>query len=320
VRGLILRRLARLVITLFVVTFLTALMLDLLPGDPALAIAGADFTNLDNEAQLDEVRARLGLNEPVPVRYAGWLANAATGDLGESFRTRQPVADAISERMPVTLQLLVMAQVLAMGFALVVAPIAALRPGRWFDRTATGVSFGMLSTPAFIGGLILIYLFAVRFGLFPAQGYVPLGDGFFSSIRSLFLPAVALAAPEAAVLTRILRTEMITTLGQDYILIARAKGLPTWYILTRHALRPSSLPLVTLAGLSIGGLIGGAVIVETLFALPGIGRLAVDSIGSRDFVMVQGIVAVIAVAYVVVNFMVDLAYAALDPRIRHGAA
>lgn len=309
------RRSIRLVITLIVVTFLTSLMLSLLPGDPALTVASTDY-NITAD-QIEQVRENLGLNDPVHVRYVQWVGNALQGDFGDSFRTRQPVFDAITDRMGVTIQLMVFAQVLSFGFALVVAPLAALRPGRTFDRSATGLTFGLLSTPIFVAGLLLIYLFSVQLGWFPATGYTPLGGGVVRSFRSLLLPAIALAAPQAAVYARLLRAELISTLREQYILMARAKGLPTWYIVVRHALRPSSLPLITLFGLNVGALIGGSVIIETLFALPGIGRLAVDSILTRDYLMVQGVVAVITVGFVVINYAVDLTYAFADPRIRH---
>ena len=312
------RRVRRLVITLFVVTFLSALMLSLLPGDPALQVASADY-NITAD-QLDEVRHELGLDRPIPQRYAKWMGEALQGDLGHSFRTREPVTVAIRSRLPVTLELMLVAQFMALGFALLIAPVSAYTRGSWFDRGSTTVSFGLLSLPNFILGLLLIYLFAVKFHVFPATGFRPLSDGLGPNLRSIVLPAATLAAAEAAVYARLLRAEMISTLQEDFVLVAHAKGLPRWRILLQHALRPSSLPLVTIVGLNVGRLIGGAVIVETLFTLPGIGRLAVDSILGRDFVMVQGIVAMVTVAYVLVNFLIDLLYYALDPRIRHAAA
>src|SRR5262245_44364298 len=277
-------------------------MYELLPGDPALALVSADTYNVTPET-IEQARQQFHLDEPIPVRYVKWLGNALTGDLGRSFRTRQPVSDAITERIGVTLELMVLAQLMALSFALLVAPLSALRKGKLYDRGTTALSFGMLAIPAFIGGLVLLYVFAVRFQLFPATGYTPIGDGLITNVKSLLLPAAALAAPEAAVYARVLRAEMVTTLQEDYILMARANGIPTWRVLFGHALRPSSFPLITLMGISIGALIGGSVIVETLFGLPGIGRLAVDSVTNRDFVTVQGVVALVTIAYVVVNFL-----------------
>lgn len=309
------RRVTRLVVTLFVVSFLLALMLSLLPGDPALQVASADY-NITAD-QLDEVRHELGLDRSVPERYAMWVGDAVQGDLGRSFRTREPVMEEIRNRLPVTLELMIVAQILAFAFALIVAPISAYFHGSWFDRGATAFSFGLLSLPSFILGLLLIFLFAVKLQLLPATGWQPLSAGLWPNLKTVILPATTLAAAEAAVYTRLLRAEMINTLQEDFILVAHAKGLSRWRIVLHHALPSSSLPLLTIAGLNVAALIGGSVIVETLFALPGVGRLTIDSILGRDYVMVQGIVALVTLAYVAINFAVDLLYYALDPRIRH---
>jgi peptide/nickel transport system permease protein len=316
-RSALVIRTIRLIVTLFAVTFLTSIMLDLLPGDPAVAVMGADnFVQASPEA-LEEVHHELGLDQPVIQRYGKWLSGAVTGDFGRSFRTRQPVSDAIVDRLPVTLELLVLTEIVSLGAALLIAPLAALRPGKWFDRATTTLSFALLSVPSFVGGLILIYIMAVRLHLLPATGFVPLGDSIVDNLRSLVLPALTLGAGGAAVYTRVLRAEMISTLQEDYILTARAKGLSTRRLLMRHALRPSSLPLLTLIGINVGLLIGGAVIVEPLFGLPGLGRLTIDSITNRDYLTVQGIVAILTVGYVVINYIVDVVYLVADPRIRH---
>jgi peptide/nickel transport system permease protein len=315
-KRLIVARFIRLLITLVIVTFLTSIMYELLPGDPALSIISADTFNVTEEA-LEQVREQLNLDEPVPIRFVKWLGNAATGDFGVSFRTRQPVADEIWARLPLTIELMLMAQIMALGFALIVAPLAALRPGRAYDSVTTTASFALLSVPAFIGGLVLIYVFAERLNWLPATGYVPFSEDPVENIKSLLLPAIALATPEAAVYARILRAEMIGTLREDYILMGRANGLPTWRILLVHALKPSSFSLLTYAGISIGVLIGGSVIVESIFGLPGLGRLAVDAIGNRDFITLQAVVAVVTVGFVVLNFLVDILYYVLDPRLRH---
>ena len=307
----------RLVITLLVVSMATALMLSLLPGDPALQVIGADhLTSVD---QLEQVREELGLNDPIHIRYWNWLSAATQGDLGWSYARRQPVGEAIADRLPVTVNLLVYAQVMALLIALAIAPIAALRRNSLFDQLTSTISFAALSIPSFILGLVLIYFFAVTLGWFQVVGYTPISDGLWANFRSLFLPALTLAASEAAVYTRLLRSEIVNTLQEDYISLARAKGLPQWRIILRHALRPSSFALVTVVGLSVGHLVGGALIVETLFALPGMGRLVVDSIIGGDFVMVQGVVSLVTIGYVVVNFLVDMLYLGLDPRIRRVA-
>jgi peptide/nickel transport system permease protein len=317
VRRLIGLRCVRLLVTLLVVTYLTSVMFELLPGDPALALIRTDTFNVTPEA-IEQARIQLNLDKPVPVRYAQWLGDAVRGDFGISFRTRQPVSDALWDRVPVTFQLMIMAQVFALGFALIVAPLAALKPGRSFDRATTTLSFGLLSVPTFIGSIALVYIVAVQLNWLQATGFTPFLDDPVASVKSLILPALALAIPEAAVYTRLLRAEMIATLGEDYILMARANGLPTWRILMRHALRPSAFSLMTYVGITIGALIGGSVIVESVFGLPGLGRLAIDAIGNRDFVTLQGVVFVVTIAFVVVNFLVDIAYYVLDPRLRHG--
>jgi peptide/nickel transport system permease protein len=310
-----LERVIRLLATLLVVTFMTSMLFDLLPGDPALAAIGADTFNVTPE-RIEAARKTLHLDEPAPLRYVKWLGKAVHGDFGKSYRTRQSVMDAITERLPVTLQLMAMAQIMALGFALIVAPLAARRPGKVLDRSTTTLSFALLAIPTFIGGLILKYAFAVKLHWLPSISFVHLSDNPIESIKSLLLPALTLAAPEAAVFTRLLRAEMMKTLQEDYILMARANGIPGWRILLRHALKPSSIPLLTAAGLSVGGLIGGSVIVESMFALPGIGQLAVTSVSYRDLVSVQGVVALITIGYVVVNFVVDMLYYAIDPRVR----
>jgi peptide/nickel transport system permease protein len=315
--GPLLRRTGRLVVTLVLVTFLTTLMLDLLPGDPAVAIAGGDTFRVSEEL-INRIRSELGLDKSIPERYATWVGNALSGDLGTSYRTRQPVLDLILPRIPVTIEVMLLAQFFALGFALILAPIAALFQGRAFDRAVSTVSFALVSVPTFISAIVLIQIFAVQLGVLPSTGYTPIGQGIIPSLKSVLLPSLALAAAEAGIFTRVLRAGMVASLEEDYTMMARAKGLSTPVVVARHALRPASLPLLTLIGLSTGALIGGAVITETIFALPGIGRLVVDSINTRDLITVQAVVALVAVSYVVINYLVDIAYLVADPRIRHG--
>ena len=317
-RNPIIRRTARLVVTLFLVTFLTTCMLDLLPGDPALAIAGGEtFGAGITDERLDEIREELGFNDPLIVRYFDWLGNALQGDFGTSYRTHEPVGELISSRLPVTLELMLLAQLFALTFALVFAPLAALYQGRSLDRGVNGVSFALVSIPTFVSGLLLIQIFAVWLGILPSTGFTPIDEGIVENLKSLVMPAVALAAAEAGIYTRVLRSGLITSLDEDYSMMASAKGLSTTTVIARHALRPASLPLLTLIGLSTGAFIGGAVITESIFALPGVGRLMIDSINTRDLVTVQAMVALIAVFYVVINYLVDLAYLIADPRIRY---
>jgi len=307
------RQLLRLVAVLLCVTLLTYLIVNILPGDVAIAILGSLATPQD----IAGLRADLGLDRPILVRYLDWLGSALTGDLGRSYRNSEPVAQAIADRLPVSLQLMVMAQVIALGIAVPVALLSVRRPGGLFDRISASAAFGFLAMPNFMLGVVLIYLFSVTLDLFPATGYTPLSEDIWGNLESMILPALTLGLVEWTVLMRVLRSDLLGTLKEDFILLARAKGLPPWRVLLRHALRPSSFTLITIVGLNIGGLIGGAVIVEQIFALPGVGRLLLGGIFNRDLILVQGTVSFIAVGFVVVNFLVDMLYAVLDPRVRH---
>lgn len=310
------RRLLYLLPVLFAVTLLTFLIAALLPGDLAFTILGDQAT----PEKVVALRAQMGLDRPIWERYLIWLWNAAQGDLGRSFRTGETVLAAVVDRLPVSLQLMVMAMGLALLIAIPLAILCAVRSGGPLDRFFTGLAFGKLSVPPFMVAILLIYLFAVELGWLPATGWVPFAEDPVANLRSFILPALTLAIAEWPVLMRVLRSDMIATLQEDYIAMAKAKGLKPARILLVHALKPSSLTLVTVAGINIGRLIGGALIVETIFALPGIGRLLVGAIYARDFIILQGVVLFVAVGFVVVNFVVDLLYAVLDPRIRHGRA
>jgi peptide/nickel transport system permease protein len=316
--GLVLKRLPAMVATLLIVSFLTFLLTSLLPGDPAIQILGADSAT--DEDSLEVVRQELRLDDPLYERYGAWLGNVATGDLGRSFRTDQNVREAIAERMPVTIEVGGLAVLIALVFAIPLGTLSAFRAGGRADRIVTGASFGLLALPPFMVAILLILIFAVTLGWLPATGWVRFTTDPLENLRHAILPALSLAIGEMAVYTRLLRADMITTLQQDSITMARAKGIPTKRILFRHALRPSSFSLMTVVGLQVATIIGGAVIIETLFALPGVGRLLVDSILQRDLIMVQGCALVIAFAFVIINFIVDILYTFLDPRIRHGSA
>ena len=313
---LVLRRALPAIATLVAVAFLTMMLTSLLPGDPAQTIAGPEADPEDVAA----VREDLRLDDPLPTRFVGWVGDAVTGDLGRSYRTNQPVAEAITERMPVTIQIGAMAIGIALLVAIPLGTLSAYKAGGLADRAVTGVSFGLLAVPSFMMAILLILVFAETLGWAPATGWTRLTADPVENFRSAILPALALAIGELAVYTRLLRADMVTTLQQDSITMARAKGLSPARILFRHALRPSSFSLLTVVGLQIGAILSGAVLVETLFAVPGLGRLLVDSILQRDLVMVQGIAVVIAASFVVVNVVVDLLYTLLDPRIRHGHA
>ena len=309
-------RLLHLIPVLLAVTLLTFLIASLLPGDLAVAMLG-DQATPDNVAAL---RRQMGLDEPLWWRYLHWLAGVMQGDLGRSFRTGETVLAAVTDRLPVSLELMLMAEITALLIGIPVAIVCAVRQGGAFDRLMTGGAFGMLSVPVFMWAIILIYLFAVRLRLLPATGFVPFAEDPLGNIRGMVLPALTLALGEWPVLMRVLRTDMIATLQEDFIAMAKAKGLKPARILLVHALKPSSLTLVTVTGINIGRLIGGALIIETIFALPGIGRLLVGAIYARDFIILQGVVLFVATGFVLINFAVDILYAVLDPRIRHGRA
>jgi peptide/nickel transport system permease protein len=310
------RRLVYLLPVLLAVTLLTFLIASLLPGDLAVTILGDQAT----PEKVAALRAQMGLDLPIWQRYLLWLWDVLHGDLGRSFRTGETVLAAVSDRLPVSLELMVLAEATALLIAIPLAILCAVRSGSATDRFLTGLAFGKLSLPPFMVAILLIYLFAVELGWLPATGWVPFAEDPVANLRSMVLPALTLAIAEWPVLMRVLRSDMIATLQEDYIAMAKAKGLKPARILLVHALKPSSLTLVTVTGINIGRLIGGTVIVESIFALPGIGRLLVGAIYARDFIILQGAVLFVAVGFVIVNFIVDLLYAVLDPRIRHGRA
>ncbi len=307
-------QLALLICIVLAATALTFAVTEILPGDIAVAILGDTAT----QAEVESLREEMGLNRPLVVRYFEWLGNAATGDLGRSYRTRESIAVMIGQRLPVTAELILLTQLIALGLAIPAGVLAAYRSRTATDNVLGALSIGLLSTPAFVIGIALIYSLSVSAGIFPASGYSRASDGLFENLRSMILPALTLALAEFPVYMRILRADMIATLQQDFILVARAKGLGVRDILLQHALRPSSLSLVTVVGINLGRLVGGAVIIETLFALPGIGQMLVTAVYQNDHFAIQGVVLVVAVAFVVINLLVDMIYPLLDPRVRHG--
>ena len=309
---LVLRRIVRLIVVILLVSLATLALIDLLPGGPVDAIVGPEAT----PEQVQLLNERLGLDKPFLERYGDWLEGIATGDLGRSTFTQQSVSEVVSERLPVTLELAIGTLLVALLIAIPSATYAASHPGGWFDRTVNAIAAALIAIPGFILAVLLIYLLAVRFEVFPVLGWVRLTDDVGGNIEHAFLPIMSLALIEGAIFTRILRNDMISTLQEDYILSARARGLPRRRVLFGHALRPSSFSLVTVAGVSLGRLIGGTVIIETLFVLPGLGQAAVQAISTRDFVTVRGIIVVVSIGYVLINTLVDLIYPLLDPRVR----
>jgi peptide/nickel transport system permease protein len=312
-RNPIVRRALGIIPVLLACSLLTFLMLDLLPGCLECQVLGP--SGIDDEA-LAAVRSDLRLDDPLPVRYVAWLGDVVQGDLGRSYYTQQEVTEAITERLPVTVELVVVSMFLSLAVSVPLGLITAYRAGGFFDRVVTGATFGMMAIPSFMMGLLLIYLLAVSWGWLPATGWTPLTENPLDNLRAVIMPAATLALGQIAVFTRLLRSDVIATLQEDHVLRARSMGLSTPRILLRHVLRPSSFSLLTVSGLTIGALLGGAVIVEQLFALPGVGRLLFDAIFQRDLLVVQGVVLVITAGFVVVNALVDTLYAVLDPRLR----
>jgi peptide/nickel transport system permease protein len=306
-------RLIQLVVIIFLISVLAFLLVHLLPGDPTIAILGPN----DTPSARAELLRQLGLNRALPLQYWTWISHVIRGNLGSSFLTKQPVTNAIAVAFPIDLELIVVSQLMAFVIAIPLALIASRRPNRLFDRLATTSTFGMLSLPTFVIAVLLVLVFAVKIHAFPATGFTRISQGFGSNLRSVLLPSIALAVGSVAVYYRLLRADLISTLQEDFVTMARAKGLSTPYILLRHALRPSSFSLLAGAGISIGSLFTGAFVVEVLFQLPGIGYQLVTAINSRDYLMVQGMALVAAIAYVIINFIIDFLLTVLDPRVRH---
>jgi peptide/nickel transport system permease protein len=298
------------------VSVLTFWVLSLIPGNAAQQLLGAEAT----PAQVAALSAEMGLDRPAVVRYLDWLGAAVTGDLGTSLVSGQPVTGLIAERMAVTGELVALAFLASLGLAVPVALLAAHRPNRMFDRVSMLVSITGLSVANYVLALLLVLVFAVQWTVFPAIGFVPLSESVAENLHGMVLPATAIAFPLFCFYTRFLRGDLVDQLhGEDYITTARAKGIGPWQVLLRHAFRNSSFGLITVVGLNLGTLLGGTVIVEQIFALPGMGQLLLQAINTRDSTTVQACVVVFAVVAVLANLLADLLYAVLDPRIRYGS-
>lgn len=307
------RRFVELVVVLLLVTFATTVIVDLLPGDATVAILG------ENAAPEEYIRVEreLGLDRGLVPRYVEWLGNAVTGDFGEAFiPPGGEVVDRLSRALPVSLQLAVMGLGIALLLAVPLALWSAWRPGGRVDRAITMGTFGLVSLPSFVAGMLLILFFVKVLPWFPRAEWVRLTDSVGENLHHAFLPALVVSLSEIPVFTRVLRGDLIETLQQDFVTAARARGVPPLRILVSEALRPSSLSLVTVAGVSLGRLIGSTVIAETLFGLPGVGTLIVTAALQKELAVLQGAVVMVAVIYVVVNALVDLSYSRLDPRLR----
>lgn len=309
---LVVRRLLALVPLLFLVSLIVFSLVLIIPGDPAITIAGENAT----EAQIEATRDRLGLNDPLIVQYGRWAGNAIQGDLGTSLFSSRSVAGAIAERFPVTLTLTAASLAIALMISIPAGIAAATRRGTWVDRASTfGASLGV-AMPNFWLGLVLVLVFALWNPWFPATGYVPISEDPVRWLRHITLPALTLGTAAAAETTRQLRSALSDVLQQDYIRTARAKGLPGWLVTFKHGLKNAAVPVVTVIGLQVSLLLGGSVIVEQVFGIPGLGQLAIRAVLERDIPMIQGIVVATTVTVLFVNLLVDLTYGWLNPKVR----
>lgn len=306
------RRLVVLVSTLFLVSVVSFGLIEIAEGDPVDTLLPDGATEQDRAA----IEAAYGLDGPLVIRYLDWLTSALTGDLGRSLASRVPVWDELMSRLPVTLELALLSTICALVVAVPIAVWAGYRPAGLVDRVSGALVSITMAIPNFLLGLLLVFVFGVMLQAFPVSGWLPLSDGIAAHSSRLVLPVITLAAGQSVLFIRILRGDIATTIGEDFILAARARGIRTPAILFRHALRPSAFALLTVLGLSLGQLIGGTVIVEQLFGLPGMGQTLIAAINGRDIFVVQGAVLLIAVGYVLINTLVDLAYPLLDPRVR----
>jgi peptide/nickel transport system permease protein len=306
------RRLAISAVTFFLITLIVFTGVRMIPGDPARVMAGTDA----DEAGLQEIRAKYGLNDPIPVQYVRWLALAVRGDLGESIRTREPVVKTVAMKLPITMQLAAFALVIAIGIAIPAGIFSAIRRNTAWDLLANAVSLCGVSIPSFWLGIMLILFLSVRLHLLPASGFVPFFDDPLGNLQRMIMPAFVLGAALAAVLMRQTRNSMIEVLSANYIRTAYSKGLAERVVVFRHALRNGLIPIVTILGLQMGTLMGGAVVTEQIFVVPGFGRLIVEAVFTRDYPLVQGVVLITASAYVLINLLVDVSYSLMNPRIR----
>ncbi len=307
------RRIAATIPVMLFVAFFVFSLLYIAPGDPAAVIAGDQASPAD----VARIRASLGLDRPFLVRFGDWLWHVLHGDLGTSIFTNLPVTTMIYQRIEPTLSLMVLTTLIAVVLAVPLGVVAAWKQGSLIDRAVMLLAVLGFSVPVFVVGYLLAYFFALRLGWLPVQGFTPISQGFLPFLRTLILPAVALGLIYIALIARITRATMLEVLSQDYIRTARAKGLGSRGILFVHALKNAAVPIVTVIGNGVALLIGGAVVTETVFAIPGLGRLTVDAILRRDYPVIQGVVLLFSISYVLVNLVVDLLYTVFDPRIRY---
>jgi peptide/nickel transport system permease protein len=309
----VLRRLGATVIVMAMVALFVFSLLFLTPGDPAAVIAGDIATTED----IENIRAKLGLNEPFLVQFGNWAGHLLKGDLGTSIFTNRPVTELIGQRIQPTVSLTLLTLAVAVLFAVPAGVVAAARAGTWVDRLVMGFSVLAFSVPVFVLAYLLIGVFSIRLEWLPVQGYRPIAEGLWPWLSHLILPSIALGTVYAALIARITRAAMLDVLSQDYIRTAQAKGLMPRTVLARHALKNAGVPIITVIGIGIALLISGAIVTETVFAIPGIGRLTVDAILRRDYPIIQGVILLFSGIYVLINLAVDLSYRLFDPRIRY---
>ena len=311
----LLRRLLHAVLIIWGCATLVFFLLRLIPGDPVIQMLGPEYT--PEAATL--LRQRLGLDEPVHVQYVRWFGNILTGDFGTSIATGESVTDAIGTGLPKTLSIALLSFLIALLIALPAGVLAALKRNTAFDYAASVVAFVGVSMPSFWFGIILVLIFAVRLGWLPSLGYAEIGDdGVWEWLKHLLLPSIAIGAGYAAILMRFVRSGLLEVLGSDYVRTARAKGLGERAVMVRHALRNALIPVVTIAGIQLALLLSGAVVIEIVFSIRGLGRILVGAIFDKDYPMVQGVILLVAVIFVLANLVVDVVYTSLDPRIHYG--
>jgi peptide/nickel transport system permease protein len=315
-RAYLLKRFCLLIPTFIGITLVVYAVLLLLPGDPVDVLLGQEY-----DAELAQrLRAEWGLDQPIVVQYARWLWHIVQGDWGRSMFSRKPVFDEVMAKLPLTLELIVLALFFELLIAVPAGIISAVRPYTWWDYGASTFALIGVSIPSFFLGILLFLTFGLWLGWLPVQGYVPLTESVSDNLRHLLLPTVALGVARTAILTRLIRGSMLEVIRQEYVTTARSKGLAERIVINKHALKNALIPAVTVLGLQVGFLVGGAIIIEKLFALPGIGSYGIDAISNRDYPQVLGFILVSAVVFQVANLCVDLVYCFLDPRIRYGKA
>ncbi len=309
----ILKRLLAMIPVLFLVSLIVFFLIRLIPGDPAVAMLGEEAT----PQMIASLRQEFGLDQPIPVQYAIWLSHVLRGDLGNSTRAHLPVLQAIVERLPATVELTILSLLISLSIAIPVGIISATRRGSRADLISTTLSLLGVSMPNFFLAILLIFIFSLNLRLLPPIGYTPITQDLTANLRGMILPAIALSAGATAIVARLTRSGLLEVLNLDYIRTARSKGLDEKRVINRHALKNAMIPVVTIVGLQVGALLSGAVITESIFVLPGVGKLAVDAIFSRDFAVIQGVVLFFSLVFLAANLVVDVLYAFLDPRIHY---